>query len=570
VTNQKNVAGRIAWLTLALLALSLPFEVDRPLGQIGPLSITNVELLLLLTLAATAVTLCRSPARSEPLDRYWRWLPWFVGGLLLSVLLAPRLSGNALKASLRLISGILLALAVPHIVRRSRDVRILSIALLVAGLIAAAIGWWEVSQTELAWAGLFRSHVTRVGSYLRLTGTFDYANQAAMYIEATLPFLLAAAWSVAQATLPRWLKYPLMAVLLLLSLFYLQASIMTLSRASFATIAVVCLFVAIWLTIRQPAQSRHLALWWLGMAAVTVVLSGANVLLTDQLRLRLQGGNVDEWYQARITVPPTLTMVGGTTTVIPVAVINDGALLWQSQGESRILLGARWVDETGELRWPFPGIVQPQDIVRMDVPLTAPVAVGSYQLYWDVVHEDVIWFGATSGLFATSSVTVTASLAESSATPPAATGGDGPAWVYPGRVPDRTTLWLVGLQMMGERPLFGIGMDNYRLTYGERLGRADYDKTVHTNNFYLEMFVSAGLVGAVPFFLWLGGLLMDVLRTLSRGDSSPWQVSVAAGLLAFVIHGLVDFFLLFNATGLLFWLLVGLWISGKRQYAHRF
>jgi len=36
---------------------------------------------------------------------------------------------------------------------------------------------------------------------------------------------------------------------------------------------------------------------------------------------------------------------------------------------------------------------------------------------------------------------------------------------------------------------------------------------------------------------------------------------VGAGLLAYLIHGMLDYFLLFNATGLLFWLLLGLWLA---------
>jgi O-antigen ligase len=124
-------------------------------------------------------------------------------------------------------------------------------------------------------------------------------------------------------------------------------------------------------------------------------------------------------------------------------------------------------------------------------------------------------------------------------------------------------------RMIGERPLLGIGLDNFRLVYGERLDSPYFDKTVHTNNFYLELLVSLGLIGTVPFLIWLAALLIDVLRTLRRPDVTMWQAALAAGLLAFVVHGLFDFFLLFNVTGLLFWLLVGLWLGEKRHHAHR-
>jgi len=43
-----------------------------------------------------------------------------------------------------------------------------------------------------------------------------------------------------------------------------------------------------------------------------------------------------------------------------------------------------------------------------------------------------------------------------------------------------------------------------------------------------------------------------------------WQGAVAAGLLAYLVHQVVDYFLLFSATGLLFWLLCGSWLAARR------
>jgi O-antigen ligase len=115
--------------------------------------------------------------------------------------------------------------------------------------------------------------------------------------------------------------------------------------------------------------------------------------------------------------------------------------------------------------------------------------------------------------------------------------------------------------MWAERPWTGIGLDNFRLTYGPPLGLQGWDDTVHTNNWYLETLVSVGLLGAIPFFTWLGLLLGDVGIACTRPGAPLWRVSVGCGLMAFGVHGLVDYFLLFHATGLLFWILVGLWFG---------
>ena len=87
-----------------------------------------------------------------------------------------------------------------------------------------------------------------------------------------------------------------------------------------------------------------------------------------------------------------------------------------------------------------------------------------------------------------------------------------------------------------------------------------YKRQVHSNNWYLETVVSVGIVGAAPFFLWLATLLWAILVSLRRPAITPLQIAAGAGLLAFVVHGLLDYFLLFNATALLFWMLAVLWL----------
>jgi O-antigen ligase len=91
-----------------------------------------------------------------------------------------------------------------------------------------------------------------------------------------------------------------------------------------------------------------------------------------------------------------------------------------------------------------------------------------------------------------------------------------------------------------------------------------WNNTIHTNNWYLETLVSFGLLGGLPFLVWLGLLGTDIVRTALRPAVNAWRLAAGAGLLAFMVHGLLDYFLLFNATALLFWMLAALW-SGMRD-----
>lgn len=580
--NMSQLLSRLPVICLTLLAFSLPFELDQPLWQVGLVSVTNVELLFTLTLLVTAVSLVHTRTRLRWPDRYWLWLLPFGLALLLAALFAPVYQANAFKAALRLMSGIMLALLTLQIVHQRRDGYLVAMGLLAGGLLAVGIGMWEsYVYQEIPWLSLFRAKVTVAGQYIRLTGPFDYTNQAAMFIEATLPFLLALAWAVAGSeNMARTRRRVLLLFLTVLMIIYLQASVLTFSRASFATIILVSLLLAGWLWWRaaiwqqaakwqRPARWRQMSTWWLALALLTGLLTAVNLASSSGFRLRLQSGNEDQWYLAELETPATLTLAANESVRVMVTAVNEGRLIWHSESTPPILLGARWVNqkterEHGEARWPFPRPVMPGQKAQMSITLRAPTQPGDYDLYWDVVQEDITWFGNKSGRFATTTVSVTPPKTNTAVTPTETTR---PGWNYGTPIPNRRVLWTLGWQMWQERPWLGIGFDNFRLLYGARLGNPHMNDTIHTNNWYLEMLVSLGLLGAIPFLIWLFCLVLDLLRHVGRHYTTMWSLAITAGLLAFLVHGFLDFFLLFNATGLLFWLLAGLWAAEKKTYA---
>ncbi|WP_420631048.1 O-antigen ligase family protein [Candidatus Leptofilum sp.] len=549
------------WLLL-LLALTLPFELDQPLVNIGPLAITNVELLLGLILLVAGLMLIwwqQRPLRltqcrpSNPLP-HRRWIVLLVAGgmFVATAVLAPEHNANALKASLRLLSGIGLALAVPQLVSSAAQRTKLIWAMIASGLLVAVIGIAEVwLGRELGWLLPFRAGITVAGEYLRLTGPLDYANHAAIYLEAIVPLLLMAGWLWWQ----RSRKTAVLLLNLLLLLLLLQASFLTLSRASFLTIGAVSgamLLLLSWrLKLAQP---------WLGLLGLVGLLFIFHNYASEAFRLRLGSEGDSSWYLAEWQVPQTLTLVANDTRDVPLTVTNNGALVWSSQRQPPINLGGRWIqDESGlqltEPRWPFEQPVLPGQTVSLQIPVRAPALPGEYTLIWDVVQEQITWFGEKSNVFATTSVVVLPGNADSDVPPETAV----PAWAYQLPIPDRSTLWPLALQMVGERPLLGIGLDNFRLVYGRWLNADSWNETIHTNNWYLEFLVGSGLMATIPFFIWLVWEGKAAWRVLRRRPVDAWQVAILASLLAYLIHGLVDFFLLFNSTGLLFWLLVGLW-----------
>lgn len=560
-------AGLVA---LLILAFSLPYELERPLLSIGPLAFTNVELLLGIVLLAAVIAFpTQSPARPP---QSWIWLGlWFLLAMVLSVAFAPNDQGNAAKAALRTLSGLLLVLAVPRLAVTPGQRRMVAWALLAGSLLAVTIGLVEsLAGYDFGWLRLWRAEPTVAGPFLRLSGPYDYANQAAMSIEATLPLLVAGLAGALAARRWGW-SAGLVAGLLV----FIQAAVLTFSRASFVTLSLVAAMMAGLLLVRSASGStrRRLAMLWGATAAAVLLAVGANWLFGSTFRMRLQSDVDTGWYRVTIAAPAVLKLSADGTAVVPITLTNTGTLTWRRNGTNRFNLGMRWqpADTGRELaarpRWPLSADVPPGGSVTLEVIVRAPIQEGDYRLIWDVVHENVTWFGAK-----TQQETATTVIVTGNAEPRPGGGQLASETTLPLQfdqpIPGRRALWGVALRLVQAHLLTGLGPDNYRLSYGETLNTIQgtdtvWNDTIHSNNWYLETLVSFGLFGGLPFLLWLGLLGLDIVRTALRPSADAWRQAAGAGLLAFMIHGLLDYFLLFNATALLFWMLAALW-SGMR------
>jgi hypothetical protein len=603
--NAHELSLRVGYAALIALALTLPFELQEPLLEVGPLAISNTEILLGVTLFGALFYWLSSRHSSQGfrspavLRNWFLLLALYVVVLFLSALLAPAFQTNAVRAALRSAAGILLIPAIFVLLpsrqawshkawsRKARSRKAwwgVIIALVCGGLVAAAIGLSEVfGSYDFEWLRPWRATPTVAGPFLRLAGPFDYANQAAMFIEATLPLLVALGIEMARSG-----RRLLLAILLVVFAFYSQAIILTFSRAALAAVVLSPLMVAGWLVVQRPAANRRSALWWSGASSFVFLLILANFFLSPTFRLRLSSQVDRDWYRATIQVPPSLTMQADETVIIPVSISNTGSLTWYHSGVNQFNLGMRWQLENTDLelsrhpRWPLARTVAPGETITLQVPLRAPIRGGQYRLVWDMVHENVTWFEAKNRTEASSRIIVTGNaslhgrLADSQI-PATATS----PLQFDAPIPGRRDLWIVALRLFALHPLTGIGLDNFRLTYGRFLNADDlpsgesWNNTIHTNNWYLETLVSLGAVGALPFFAWSALLLVAMFRSLHLvplgekllpDESRPFLTidsglqAIAVALLAYFIHGFLDYFMLFNATALLFWMLVGLWV----------
>lgn len=119
------------------------------------------------------------------------------------------------------------------------------------------------------------------------------------------------------------------------------------------------------------------------------------------------------------------------------------------------------------------------------------------------------------------------------------------------QAPQRIHLWKSSLKKLANQPLAGLGAGNMKLLL----------KAPHAHSIYFSFIFDFGLTGFIVL-AWLGLTLINRYLTLpwvQTGDSDVLCVAAFGGLIAVLIHGLIDFE--YNTT--LPWLYLGLAIAAS-------
>jgi hypothetical protein len=296
-----------------------------------------------------------------------------------------------------------------------------------------------------------------------------------------------------------------------------------------------------------------------GVLVVIVVLLHSPELLAT--RLSSEGSRA--WYGASYQVPSTLSLRTGRTHQIPITLANTGRVTWDSNRYPAFHVAYHWLrsgsDEVIQFdgqRTPFPQPVPSGATVTLAANVTAPAAPGAYTLVWDVVLETRAWLSTEGVVPAKTEVRVEGA-------------ASGTVQTVMSRLPRSTArparpeLWGAALAIAREHPWLGIGPDNYRFRYGQYLQTRHRDDRVHANNMYLEVLTGAGVVGLAALL----GLVVTTgvaLWRRAKRASVTYVFPAAASLAAWLMvagHGLVDSFLSFTPTYVMFAVVAGVALS---------
>ena len=572
-SGASSSAARVAGGLLVLLALALPFEA--PLFRLGPLQITTVELLLYATIGAwglgvaAAVLHGRATGRTalELLrrDDMARAAALWAIVLLSSAAFAPSDRAAAFKFALRSVSGVFAFFAVRSIARggraRGEVGRRVLLALVAGALVSAATalveeGW---AASAPAWR-LFHEGTFDALGLKRASGVFGYPTIGAMYWEAASALVIVApvVWSGRAGTRARRDLVALLAVAVLV-----EAILASATRSSLVGVAVLCALMGL-LGWRSGSRLPRIAAAALGLLLALSAVALRPGALDSPLGQRLRWWHDDRWFGAEYDVPSSPRAVGGGEEFgVPITLRNTGTIAWRRAGALPTRLsyhlffepasGPAWLVEFEGMRTDLPGDVPPGGVVRVVGVARAPTAEGSYRLSWDLVQEGVTWFSERGSAVADERIEVRSA----TAAPPPEIAVPSPA----PPPPSRAALWRTALALWRERPVLGVGPDNFRRRYEAMLspsptGAAYTDTRIHANSLYFETVADLGVAGLVA----LSAIAVALLRALR----AHWRSGCVAGLgcavaaMAFFVHGALDYFFEFTPLYGLFWVTLGL------------
>jgi putative inorganic carbon (HCO3(-)) transporter len=126
----------------------------------------------------------------------------------------------------------------------------------------------------------------------------------------------------------------------------------------------------------------------------------------------------------------------------------------------------------------------------------------------------------------------------------------------------RIRLWLTSLNMIKDRPVWGIGLGNFGQFFDKYKVEGIYDATCHPHNDYLNVGVNSGLLGLLAYLsIWVV-FLRSTYKKMKGGGNNRFGRSVQMGgmvaVIAFLFAGLFQCYYTDAEVNMLIMLILGL------------
>jgi len=503
-------------LEAALLALvvQIPFELRHTIFGLSNLQWTFLAVLVI------SIPKLITNWKAAVHDRLIQVTAIFAAVQWAAAIYAPEFHANAYKAAARFSVGFLLVVVTKYAVNRK-----VPLMLNTWALASAAAAFYALADyAGFGWPALFRTEEFYIGQVQRLSGSFDYPNTAAAYFALSLPIIW---WSSFRPAVRGVLAFAAWC-----------AIILTFSKGALLAVPLVVL-----LMMRRSA----VPLIAIGAGAYAALLP-----LNPYLVERIYGPGMrnpiaveykTEWNH--------LEQQPHTRDAVPIEIRSTGITTLRAQGRWRYAIAYRWwrMDtqtfvEGTPIVSPLPADIVRERTVTVNAAFETPDQPGRYLLVVELFSRNFDWFSRMRIVPALVQVDVQPNVSR------AASQVDLSTIYNRGRnaststaAVSRNALWKAAVAMFAHHP-FGVGPDNYRLQYGKYLGVSRWDTKIYSNNLYLELLTGSGILGLAAF---------GFVIAARRWTADPPSISVAI----FLVHGIVDVFLMTTPIYMAFWISVG-------------
>ena len=146
-----------------------------------------------------------------------------------------------------------------------------------------------------------------------------------------------------------------------------------------------------------------------------------------------------------------------------------------------------------------------------------------------------------------------------------------PTWLHRLTEPLRLSIWQATAEMVMAHPIVGVGVNTFVKAYPPyRLpGDSFAEIGPYAHNHYLHLAAELGLVGLGVFLLLLTRVFLRVRGWLAQRPAPSFEavasLGLAAGLIGYLVIGLLESALFPSRSSVVFWLLIGLLMAVDRM-----
>ena len=122
----------------------------------------------------------------------------------------------------------------------------------------------------------------------------------------------------------------------------------------------------------------------------------------------------------------------------------------------------------------------------------------------------------------------------------------------------RLQYWKAAVDMIKDRPLLGFGPGTFGSIY-PRYKLPDAEETQLAHNNYIQVWVESGVFAFLAYMWLVFGFLWLVFHNRKKsGENQVLRMGLSLGIIAFLIHSIVDFNLYVPGIATFFWIFMGL------------